>query len=94
MTRVHLVIPAYNEGRRLPAYLPRLCEALAESSLSLAYHGRSTMDREKKTRSGCENVRARAARRSVFIGSPSTWERAAPSMRVGIWTTNRNGLDF
>ena len=30
---VHLVIPAYNEGRRLPSYLPRLCEALAELSL-------------------------------------------------------------
>lgn len=31
---VHLVIPAYNEGRRLPNYLPRLCEALAGSSSS------------------------------------------------------------
>ena len=31
---VHLVIPAYNEGRRLPNYLPRLCEALAASSCS------------------------------------------------------------
>ena len=29
---VHLVIPAYNEGRRLPVYLPRLCEALAKST--------------------------------------------------------------
>ena len=29
---VHLVIPAYNEGGRLPAYLPRLCEALADKS--------------------------------------------------------------
>jgi dolichyl-phosphate beta-glucosyltransferase len=29
---VHLVIPAYNEGRRLPDYLPRLCTALATSS--------------------------------------------------------------
>jgi dolichyl-phosphate beta-glucosyltransferase len=29
---VHLVIPAYNEGRRLPNYLPRLCEALAHFS--------------------------------------------------------------
>ena len=33
-TQVHIVIPAYNEGRRLPAYLPHLCEALAGSSLS------------------------------------------------------------
>lgn len=31
MTQVHLVIPAYNEGRRLPDYLPRLCGALFES---------------------------------------------------------------
>ena len=30
---IHLVIPAFNEGRRLPNYLPRLCEALAEFSL-------------------------------------------------------------
>jgi dolichyl-phosphate beta-glucosyltransferase len=30
---VHLAIPAYNEGGRLPNYLPRLCEALANSSL-------------------------------------------------------------
>jgi len=30
---VHLVIPSYNEGRRLPAYLPRLCGALANSLL-------------------------------------------------------------
>jgi dolichyl-phosphate beta-glucosyltransferase len=29
---VHLVIPAYNEGRRLPRYLPRLSEALADFS--------------------------------------------------------------
>ena len=29
---VHLVIPAYNEGRRLPVYLPQLCEALAKAS--------------------------------------------------------------
>jgi dolichyl-phosphate beta-glucosyltransferase len=29
---VHLVIPAYNEGRRLPLYLPLLCEALAKAS--------------------------------------------------------------
>jgi dolichyl-phosphate beta-glucosyltransferase len=28
---VHLVIPAFNEGRRLPDYLPRLCEALAKA---------------------------------------------------------------
>ena len=27
---VRLVIPAYNEGRRLPDYLPRLCEALSK----------------------------------------------------------------
>ena len=31
--QVNIVIPAYNEGRRLPDYLPRLCEALAKSSL-------------------------------------------------------------
>jgi dolichyl-phosphate beta-glucosyltransferase len=31
--RVHLVIPAYNEGRRLPAFLPHLCRALATSPL-------------------------------------------------------------
>ena len=31
---VHLVIPAYNEGRRLPNYLPRLCEALSGTSRS------------------------------------------------------------
>jgi dolichyl-phosphate beta-glucosyltransferase len=30
----HLVIPAYNEGRRLPNYLPRLCEALVATSHS------------------------------------------------------------
>jgi dolichyl-phosphate beta-glucosyltransferase len=30
---VHLVIPAYNEGRRLPNYLPRLCEALSKAPL-------------------------------------------------------------
>jgi len=30
---VHLVIPSYNEGRRLPSYLPRLCGALANSLL-------------------------------------------------------------
>jgi dolichyl-phosphate beta-glucosyltransferase len=29
---VHLVIPAYNEGRRLPSYLPRLCEALSKTA--------------------------------------------------------------
>jgi dolichyl-phosphate beta-glucosyltransferase len=29
---VHLVIPAYNEGCRLPVYLPQLCEALAKAS--------------------------------------------------------------
>ena len=29
---VHLVIPAYNEGRRLPVYLPRLWDALAKST--------------------------------------------------------------
>ena len=33
--QVHLVIPAYNEGRRLPDYLPRLCGALADISLPL-----------------------------------------------------------
>jgi dolichyl-phosphate beta-glucosyltransferase len=31
---VHLVIPAYNEGRRLPNYLPRLYEALSRTSCS------------------------------------------------------------
>jgi glycosyltransferase involved in cell wall biosynthesis len=31
-TLVHLVIPAYNEGRRLLLYLPPLCEALAKAS--------------------------------------------------------------
>jgi dolichyl-phosphate beta-glucosyltransferase len=31
---VHLVIPAYNEGRRLPNYLPRLCKALSSTSHS------------------------------------------------------------
>jgi dolichyl-phosphate beta-glucosyltransferase len=31
---VHLVIPAYNESRRLPKYLPRLCEALSKTSHS------------------------------------------------------------
>jgi dolichyl-phosphate beta-glucosyltransferase len=31
---VHLVIPAFNEGRRLPRYLPSLCEALAGCSLA------------------------------------------------------------
>ena len=30
-TLVHLVIPAFNEGERLPAYLPRLCQALAHA---------------------------------------------------------------
>jgi dolichyl-phosphate beta-glucosyltransferase len=30
---VHLVIPAYNEGRRLPVYLPQLCETLTKVSL-------------------------------------------------------------
>jgi dolichyl-phosphate beta-glucosyltransferase len=29
---VRLVIPAYNEGRRLPVFLPQLCEALAKAS--------------------------------------------------------------
>ena len=28
-----MVIPAYNEGRRLPVYLPQLCETLAKASL-------------------------------------------------------------
>jgi dolichyl-phosphate beta-glucosyltransferase len=32
---VHLVIPAFNEGRRLPAYLPSLCGALADTSFPL-----------------------------------------------------------
>jgi dolichyl-phosphate beta-glucosyltransferase len=31
---VHLVVPAYNEGRRLPHYLPRLHEALTATSRS------------------------------------------------------------
>ncbi len=31
---VDLVIPAYNEGRRLPKYLPRLCDALTGSPRS------------------------------------------------------------
>lgn len=31
---VHLVIPALNEGGRLPRYLPRLCEALGKASHS------------------------------------------------------------
>ena len=31
-TLVHLVIPAYNEGSRLPVYLPQLCEALARAA--------------------------------------------------------------
>ena len=31
---VHLVIPAYNEGLRLPVNLPQLCEALAKASCS------------------------------------------------------------
>ena len=33
MAQVHIAIPAYNEGLRLPLYLPRLCTALAASSL-------------------------------------------------------------
>ena len=33
MVQVHIAIPAYNEGLRLPHYLPRLCSALAASSL-------------------------------------------------------------
>jgi dolichyl-phosphate beta-glucosyltransferase len=31
---VHLVIPAFNEGRRLPVYLPQLYEALSELPFS------------------------------------------------------------
>jgi dolichyl-phosphate beta-glucosyltransferase len=34
VAQVHIAIPAYNEGLRLPHYLPRLCEALAGSSLT------------------------------------------------------------
>ncbi len=30
---VHLVIPAYNEGQRLPNYLPKLCDSLAQSPI-------------------------------------------------------------
>jgi dolichyl-phosphate beta-glucosyltransferase len=32
--QVHIIIPAFNEGRRLPDYLPGLCAALSTSSLS------------------------------------------------------------
>ena len=33
-TLVNIVIPAYNEGRRLQAYLPNLCEDLAKSPVA------------------------------------------------------------
>ncbi|HEY5706507.1 MAG TPA: glycosyltransferase [Terrimicrobiaceae bacterium] len=31
---VHLIIPAYNEGRRLPNYLPRLCRTLSKLTVA------------------------------------------------------------
>jgi dolichyl-phosphate beta-glucosyltransferase len=59
---VHLVIPAYNEGRRLPVYLPQLCEALANASFQWRITVVDDGSRDEDSRRMQECVRLCSAR--------------------------------
>ena len=58
---VHLVIPAYNEGRRLPVYLPQLCETLTKASLPWRITVIDDGSREDDSRRMQECVRLRGS---------------------------------